>query len=44
MHVPVMSNLADLVKNKKKQPKYDLVQSKLFIMTPQRVLCVHLMR
>ncbi len=40
---PVTSNLADLAKNKNK-PKYDIVLSKLFMMTPQRVLCVHLMR
>jgi hypothetical protein len=26
------------------QPKYDIVLSKLFMMTPQRALCVHLMR
>ncbi len=38
-----MSNLADLAKNKR-QPKYDIVLSKLFMMTPQRALCVHLMR
>jgi hypothetical protein len=40
---PVTSNLADLAKNKR-QPKYDYVLSKLFIMTPQRALCVHLIR
>jgi hypothetical protein len=26
------------------QPKYDSILSKLFMMTPQRVLCEHLMR
>jgi hypothetical protein len=39
-----MSNLADLAKKQETQPKYDSILSKLFMMTPCRALCVHLMR
>jgi hypothetical protein len=39
-----MSNLADLAKNKRHSQKYNQVPSKLVIMTPQRALCVHLIR
>jgi hypothetical protein len=38
-----MPNLADFAKQET-QPKYGHVLSKLVIMTPQRALCVHLMR
>ncbi len=38
-----MSNLADLAK-KKNKPKYDMVLSRLFTMTPQRALYAHLIR
>jgi hypothetical protein len=38
------SNLADLAKNKRHSQKYGHVLSKLVIMTPQRALCVALIR
>jgi hypothetical protein len=40
----VTSNLSDLSKDKRDSKKYDDVLSKLFMMTPQRAFCVHLMR
>ncbi len=44
MHIP-SSNVKSCRSCQKQetQPKYDNVLSKLFIMTPRRVLCVHLM-
>ncbi len=41
---PSRTNLADLAKNKRHSQKHDIVLSKLFIMTHQRALCVHLVR
>ncbi len=41
---PSKTNLADLAKNKRHSQKHDIVLSKLFIMTHQRALCVHLIR
>jgi hypothetical protein len=38
------TSLADLVINKRYSQKYDIVLPKLFIMTHQRALCVHLIR
>ena len=41
---PVTSNLAHLAKNKRHNQNMILYYQKLFMMTPQRALCVHLMR
>ncbi len=45
MHIPP-SNVKSCRSCQKQetQPKYDIVLSKLFMMTPQRAFCVHLMR
>jgi hypothetical protein len=45
MHTPSSkTNLADLAKKKRHSQKYGHVLSKLVIMTPQRALCVDLIR
>jgi hypothetical protein len=45
VHIPSSkTNVADLAKNKRHGQKYSHLPSKLVIMTPQIVLCVHLIR